>query len=87
MIMNCKLKMTSQELCNGLPVEIENLLEYIKNLDFYQDPDYHYIQTELSFILDSLKLNHDMTYDWENLTDNRLSKTYIDIFIPTEDKQ
>ena len=37
-------------------------------------------------MLESLGLNRDLTYDWENLTDNKISKTYIDIVIPTDEK-
>ena len=35
MILNSKLRITPQELCEGLPEEIENVLEYVKQLGFY----------------------------------------------------
>ena len=52
MIMNCKLKIHSEELCSELPLEIYNIFEYIRNLDFYDDPDYNYIFSELNFVLE-----------------------------------
>jgi hypothetical protein len=52
MIMNCKLKISPQELCADLPLEIEFIFEYVKNLSFYEDPNYHYILTELSYLLE-----------------------------------
>lgn len=53
MIMDCKLKMSASELCSGLPQEILNVFEYIKNLDYYEDPDYRYIIAELTFVFEN----------------------------------
>jgi hypothetical protein len=44
------------------------VFDYIKNLDFYEDPDYNYIMSELSFILEESGSAGDLTYDWEALT-------------------
>lgn len=48
--MDSKLKLTPAELCKGLPQEISNVFEYIKSLDYYEDPDYRFIISELTYI-------------------------------------
>lgn len=48
MIMESKLKLNPNQVCSGLPIKILNVLEYVKSLDFYEDPDYRYIISELT---------------------------------------
>ena len=86
-IMDCKLKITPEELCKNLPIEIQNVFEYIKNLDYYEDPDYHYIQAELSYAVEEISMNEHLCYDWELLAnENKLEKTNIEIIMPVEEK-
>lgn len=81
--MDCKLKMTASELCKDLPVQITNVFQYIKNLDFYEDPDYRYIVSELTYIFENKCDLVDLEYDWEKLPqDARLENTHILISFP-----
>jgi len=41
------------------------LLEYIKSLGYYEDPDYEFILRELTYVLDNHCDNRDPIYDWE----------------------
>lgn len=85
MMMSCKLKMTARELCEGLPSEIENIFQYIKSLNFYQEPDYHYILSELSFVLEHECGPFHFTYDWESLErEEKLMKTHLEMIITTD---
>ena len=38
-----KVSTTSKELCKGLPLEFLIFLEYVKRLDFAEEPDYDYL--------------------------------------------
>jgi casein kinase 1 len=83
MIMDSKLKITPAQLCNGLPAEIAGVFEYIKSLDFYEDPDYRFIISELTYIFEDKCDLIDLEYDWEKLPScARLEKTNIEISFP-----
>ncbi len=45
--MEMKLKVSLDELCQGVPPSIKNILSYCKSLTFYDEPDYAYILKEL----------------------------------------
>ena len=64
MIMDSKLKLTPTQLCQDLPEEIASVFEYIKSLEFYEDPDYKFIISELTFIYEDKCDLVDLDYDW-----------------------
>lgn len=49
---NVKKSTTITELCLGLPVEYEEICNYIYNLQFEEEPDYNYIKQLLYKIID-----------------------------------
>ena len=50
--MDSKLKLTPAQLCADVPQEIASVFEYIKSLEFYEDPDYRFIISELTYIFE-----------------------------------
>lgn len=62
--MDSKLKLTPAQLCAGLPQEIASVFEYIKSLEFYEDPDYRFIISELTYIFEDKCDTIDLQYDW-----------------------
>ena len=62
----CELKktITTKELCSGFPNEFEIFLNYIRNLEFTQVPDYNYLKNLLKIILDKTNNYIDYFYDW-----------------------
>jgi hypothetical protein len=64
------LKISTKELCEDLPFEIHNVFDYIKSLDFYEDPDYKYIMSELSSLYERMGFLLDFEYDWVTLKKN-----------------
>ena len=65
-IMNAKMKVSSEDLCEDLPEEIYNILEYVRSLSFYADPDYYFILSELSYVIEGSAGG--LLYDWEMRT-------------------
>ena len=43
-IKDLKLQITNEELCNDLPTEFCEYMNYVKYLDFYENPDYIYLK-------------------------------------------
>ena len=64
--MNAKMKVSSEDLCEDLPEEIYNVLEYVRSLSFYADPDYYFIISELSYLIEGT--GGELSYDWEMRT-------------------
>ena len=63
-ILEKKMEISSSKLCEGLPIEFEKFLNYVKNLEYTQTPNYEMLRNFLMNIMKNhnLKYNHD--YDW-----------------------
>ena len=55
---------TSAELCEGLPIEFEEFIEYIKNLEYTQKPDYDFLRNLLMSVMKNNKLIYNYIFDW-----------------------
>ena len=60
-----KRKISTKELCEGLPIELETFISYVKNLDFAEVPDYNYLKELLKTILKNNNLCLDYYFDWD----------------------
>lgn len=63
-IYNMKLKTTSEELCKGFPVQFMEYIEYTKNLEFEQEPDYDYLRGLFKKVMDDKGYEYDYMFDW-----------------------
>ena len=63
-ICEIKKEYTSEKLCKGFPKELEVFMDYIKQLDFTEVPDYDYLKNLLKKIMEKNKLENDFYYDW-----------------------
>jgi len=63
-ICEIKKEYTSEKLCKGYPKELEIFIDYIKQLDFTEVPDYDYLKSLLRKIMEKNKLELDFYYDW-----------------------
>ena len=63
----CEIKknISSVQLCDGFPKELETFVSYIKNLEFTEVPDYDYLRELLKIILEKNKMNVDFYFDWD----------------------
>ena len=66
-----KTKITTAELCEGMPDEFEKMLCYIKNILFDEYPNYNKLFNYLKSILDRIKTDNneenEFNYIWEKL--------------------
>ena len=51
-------------LCQGFPDEFTKYLEYVRRLDFYEDPDYTYLRGLFVILSDKKKWRRDSVFDW-----------------------
>jgi casein kinase 1 epsilon len=63
-ILTQKLKHSVESICEGLPIEIINIMEYCQELEYYEEPDYFYITSELRDMYIRLGYVLDYAYDW-----------------------
>ena len=63
-ILQKKLEISSSELCRGIPKEFENILEYVKNLEYEEKPDYKKLHDLLDKVMKNGNYKNDYIYDW-----------------------
>jgi serine/threonine protein kinase len=64
-IMEIKIETTPNNLCKGFPKEFEEYVDYTRNLEYEQDPDYDYLKNLFYSILKEDKNNSENIYDWD----------------------
>jgi casein kinase 1 len=66
-IMEKKMITSTEELCNGFPMEFLNYINYCKVLKFEDRPDYAYLKRMLKDLFVRQEFDFDYVYDWELL--------------------
>ena len=64
-----KKRITPESLCFKMPLEVIDLTYYIKSIEFYEKPDYHFIRKMLYQCLERQNIEFDVVYDWNLLED------------------
>ena len=63
-ILEKKKEISTAFLCKDFPEEFELFINYIKNLDFTEVPDYEYLRDLLIKVMNKFKFEIDFCYDW-----------------------
>lgn len=63
-ITRVKMACTTEQLTRGLPEEFTKYMNYSKNLDFKEKPDYLYLKSLLQKVFDRMGFEKDFKYDW-----------------------
>ena len=63
-ILEFKRSIPVEELCNNMPHEFIDYINYTRNLKFEEKPDYDYLKKLLYNVLDKNKYEFDFWYDW-----------------------
>ena len=64
--------MSTCELCTEIPIQFRNILEHCLELDYYEDPDYEYIQSQLMDLHSKLLTRKKFVYDWATLNSEQI---------------
>ena len=73
-ILGKKMEISSSELCNGIPKEFVEFLEYIKNLGYNERPEYDMLRHLFDNIMEKNKFDYDYIYDWTTLEEKESRK-------------
>lgn len=66
-ILEKKLSVTVDSLCQGLPIEFKEYMNYCKNLKFDERPDYLYLARLFKDLSIKLEYHNDHLFDWTML--------------------
>ena len=75
-ILDKKKETSSAELCKNFPIEFQEFVEYTKNLEYEENPDYNKLRRNFYFLI-TKKLNNkfDLVYDWTTQVELKKRKT------------
>ena len=59
-----KENLSMKQLCHGLPIEMFEYMNYIKNMNFEDTPDYRYLQSLFLNILKKIGEKNDLFFSW-----------------------
>ena len=63
-IKKLQLKISNEELCKDLPKEICEYMNYVKNMNFDENPDYRYLKSLFINILGKTGEKNDLIFSW-----------------------
>ncbi len=63
-ICNAKVSISLEELCDGFPNEMVMYLNYVRQLDFIETPDYNYLRQLFQDVFDRKGYTIDQEFDW-----------------------
>ena len=66
-ILNLKLETTNESLCENLPKQFLSYMNYVKNLEFDQTPDYKTLKGLFQETLSKFNYENDLEFDWRKL--------------------
>jgi len=66
-IMEKKISTCPEDLCKGFPTEFATYLDYCRNLNFEDEPDYAYLRLLLKGVFLKNSYKHDFVFDWTRL--------------------
>ena len=62
-----KRNTTAEDLCQGLPPQFEEYVNYTRNLKYESDPDYNYLKNLFLNVLNQFNWTFDYYYDWDQV--------------------
>lgn len=61
-----KAETSDEQLCSGFPVQFIEYFQYLRSLQFCDEPDYARLQRILDAVLEEEDLEHDLVFDWSS---------------------
>ena len=69
LILQKKTTITKEELCKKCPKELEEFVEYVRSLEYTDEPNYENCRNLFLYILESQGHQYDYIYDWTTQKD------------------
>lgn len=73
-----KINTTIDNLCADLPEELKECLEYIRNLEFYNKPDYKFLKKKCEKLYLKRFGSYDYNYDWTGNDINGKEQVFLE---------
>ena len=87
-ILEKKKETTSEELCRGFPFIFQEFVNYARNLDYLEEPNYDNIKNIFySYVVNDLNDNFDFFYDWTTASDIKKRKDFNNDLISISEKK
>ncbi|RWS09792.1 casein kinase I-like isoform gamma-2 isoform X3 [Dinothrombium tinctorium] len=67
-ICETKQAVSIEELCDGFPSEFAEYMHYVRELGFYDNPNYAYLKKLFNDLFEKSNYKHDGIYDWNHLS-------------------
>ena len=64
MISKVKLSTSIDDLCRGVPKEFGAYMKYVRNLGFFEEPNYNYFKKLFRTLFLKMKYEYDDEFDW-----------------------
>ena len=75
-ILDKKKETSTEELCKNFPDEFKIFMDYVKNLEYEENPDYNKLRRNFYFLITKkLEDKFDLVYDWTTQRDLKKRKT------------
>ena len=75
-ILDKKKETSTEELCKNFPDEFKIFMDYVKNLEYEENPDYNKLRRNFFFLITKkLEDKFDLVYDWTTQRDLKKRKT------------
>jgi serine/threonine protein kinase len=71
-ILQKKIETSSADLCAGFPNELQTFIEYTRNLEYTEQPDYDMLRKLFDSIMKKEKFKYDYIYDWTTREEIRM---------------
>ena len=68
-ILEKKRETTTEDLCKDFPREFFEYVDYTRNLEYEENPDYDFLRKKFTDVLKALNEEMDYIYDWTTGTD------------------
>ena len=71
-ILEKKLEISASKLCEGFPEELEKFIDYVKNLEYTETPNYEMLRNLLMNIMKENNFKYDNVFDWTTKEEIRI---------------
>ena len=72
-IKDTKINTKIEDLCKGLPTEFSDYLNYVRNIEYYDEPKYEVLKNLFKRLFKKIGYKKDYVFDWSTKEKNEVS--------------